>query len=250
MYEDHMDRGFLDLDESIKYFREYAKRGLKRFLEGNIEGCLLDMDRAIKYNTTQPLQQRGIILYCVGNYSEAAIQLKLDIKKIEATQLLKASELRLWHSACLYKLDRVNEAKEALDIDNTLNLPVKTQSYLINTTLSFFFGSTPIEDMLEFIGNSDKEDNDQFRFFGNFYIGLYYDSIGDKSFSQMFLSLSKQSNRYPKRDMWYQVPRILYLNRFGEEEKETNENTKENAEQNKPENKSNKRRVNDDGMII
>lgn len=52
------------------------------------------------------------------------------------------------------------------------------ERFLLNSTLSFFAGQKTTEDMLELIGASDERDVMGARFFGNFYLGLYYDSIG------------------------------------------------------------------------
>lgn len=62
-------------------------------------------------------------------------------------------------------------------------------------------------------------------FYGNFYLGLYFDSIGTHAFSvtlyaytvtgdsglaQAFLRFPFESARYPPSDMWYHLPRALF----------------------------------------
>ena len=56
--------------------------------------------------SSQPLQQRGILLYCMGRHEAAAAQLAGDVLKLEKMRVCKAAELRLWHCAALRQLGR------------------------------------------------------------------------------------------------------------------------------------------------
>eukprot|EP01038_Epipyxis_sp_PR26KG_P006464 gene6464-8893_t len=200
-------------EENSNYFREYVKRGLQRFMDGNITDSATDLDKAVMFDQNQPLPQRGIIHYCLGNFELAQIQLSGDIIKLEKMKAFKATELRFWHSASLNKLGQFVKAKEAIDINNLLDLPVRTQSYFTNCTSLFYHGDISIENMLEIIGESDKN---ELEFFGNFFIGLYYDSFGENDLAQAFLSVAVQRNKNPKNDMWHYLPRVLYHQRYGD----------------------------------
>lgn len=216
IYDDNGNEESLNkMDDSYKSFREYTKRGITRFQNGDLTGAITDMNRAmIVSNSSQPLQQRGILLYIAGDYEGAKDQLLGDIKKFEKMQLYKASELRLWCSACYNKLGDRESAMKALDLDNDLCLPLQMQSSLVNNTLLLYGQRMPLEDVLEQIGSADEKDLYGLRYYGNFYIGLYFDSIDELGLCQAFLSIPNDSDRYSKRDMWYHVPRFLYKQRF------------------------------------
>jgi len=214
-YNDHFENEFDVLADGMRYFREYARRGLQRFQERDLDGAIKDMQRAAKANSTQPLSQLGIFLYCAGNYAQAELQLASDIEKIEAAKMFKATDLRLWRCASLNKLEKFSEAKMALDNSILTTTGLVEYRPLMNTTLNFFAGESPVEDLLDMIGTADEKDFSGNNFFGNFFLGLYYDSVGDMDMARVFLSLSKNSNRYPEKDMWYHLPRVLYEQRFG-----------------------------------
>ena len=75
------------------------------------------------------------------------------------------------------------------------------------------------------VGSADAEDRLGYRFYGNFFLALYYDSIGkvdrlwlrnlsrlcvgEQDMAQTFLAFPCTSKRYPPTDMWYHVPRAL-----------------------------------------
>ena len=73
--------------------------------------------------------------------------------------------------------------------------------------------------MMEIIGKVDDKDMEGNSFYGNFYVGLYYDSIDSRYFAQTFLAIPAASTRYEDDDMWYHLPRVLFTERgyqFGE----------------------------------
>lgn len=210
IYDDDNEEDFSTVEEGLRYYREYAKRGLKRFRDRDIAGCLADFDRATNANSTQPLIQRGIALYCAGHFHNASLQLERDIEIVEGSKTFKASDLRIWLSACYNKLGRKKDALIALDHTYLATSGLIEQRFIINSTLSFYAGEMTLDDMMGIIGDTDERDVFGFRFFGNFYLGLYYDSIGEFDLARVFLSFPRGSNRYPDRDMWYHVPRYLY----------------------------------------
>lgn len=262
IYNEDDNEKLNDVGQSLQYFREYVKRAINRFQNGDLENALKDMDRAKAMNTTQILPQRGIMLYINSNYSEAIIQLLNDISKFEEMKLYKASELRIWCSACYNKLNQSDNAIRILDLDHQCGIPTITQSILINNTLSFYAQTLSLEDLLEQIGQVDEKDIYGLRYYGNFYLGLYYDSINEPGLSQAFLMIPNESNRYDKRDMWYHVPRMLYKRRFLFDNNEVMKDSTNNNNNDNNNNNNNdsidlngkewyeKQHVNSAGMII
>ena len=202
------------LDGNLRYFREYAKRGMNRMKIGNLTGAILDFDRAVQADSSQIFVQRGILLYLLGNYTEAGKQIDIDIQKIEKYKGNKASDLRLWRAACLNKLQLQNEAKQAI-VAYLPSEDLYEPRYWMNNTLKYYEHKIELTDILEMIeSTSDKRDVAGMNFYTNFYLGLFHDSIDDMETCQLFLRVASESNRYPVQDMWYHVPRILYNQRF------------------------------------
>ena len=75
--------------------------------------------------------------------------------------------------------------------------------------------------MLLYIGYIDepKDDFTGRHFYGNFYLGLYYDSINNIELSQTFLHIPCNSMKYKENDMWFHLPRVLYDRRFNRQDK-------------------------------
>ena len=87
--------------------------------------------------------------------------------------------------------------------------------------------------------NPDRDPSGQ-HFFGNFYVGLYFDSINNMGMSQAFLSICNDSRRYKENDMWYHIPRFLYKERFLDDNVDNDDDNSE----------SGKTRINQAGMIF
>lgn len=206
------------LEDSMRTFRDEARKGIEYVTTGRVDDALLAFDRANRANSSQALPQRGILLYCVGDFENAQAQLGADITILEKPKFQKIIELRIWRSACLFRLGRREEALNVLDIANTINLPCDKHSLVMNYTAQFFAGERPIEDILEFFGNEDEKDVMGRRYYGNMYLGLYFDAMGEKDLAQAFLAIPAQSSRYGETDMWYHIPRIFYRNRYPDDD--------------------------------
>jgi len=207
LYDDYEES--IGMEYGLRYYREYAKRGIKRFMERNLQGALDDFDRAMQSNDSQPLMQRGITLYLLDRYAEAASQLQRDVELIEKPKVSKASDLRLWLCACLNKLGQLEEARAVLEV---LELPPSgliENRFLMNATLEFYAGQKSLEDMLEIIGATDEKDTFGTRFYGNFYLALYHDSINEYGLAQAFLAFPCNSKKYSQKDMWFHLPRAF-----------------------------------------
>lgn len=200
--------------ESEQKFYEFARKGIEQLKYDNLQSAILSFDQAVLSNNSFPLPQRGIALYIAGRYEEAALQLQSDVDRIEEVRFTKAAELRLWISACWNKAGDPHAAFRALDLYNECSLPQETQSHFTNITMLFFGGKQPIDALFSLIADTDEKDAGGVRFHGNFFLGLYHDSIGDADLAEAFLKYPAESVRYPPNDLWYHVPRLLYLERF------------------------------------
>ena len=198
----------------LRDFREYGNTALQLFKNRDIKGAINSFQQAAMSNSSQPLAQLGICYYCEERFDDAVKQLDKDIKLIEKSKQFKASDLRLWLSAAYNRLGKKDDAYYALDLNN-INVPgVYEQRLLMNYTLNFFGESLLLDDMLDYIGQADEKDFEGRRFYGNFYLGLYYDSIKNMELSEAFLQYPRESKKYRSNDMWYHLPRVLYDKRF------------------------------------
>jgi len=209
------------IGDSLRKFHFSAKKGLELFKRGDIVAAVSEFDTAISFNSSQPLVQRGIALYCLGRYKDAATQLKRDIERVESSKSYKASDLRLWLSACL---NHLGEAKAAVDILELNSYSHQEGSSMIETSSimkslqQFFAKEKPLEQLLDEIGaNGDEnelgKDVQSKHFYGNFYMGLFYESTGENEMAKALLGIPASSSKYSETDMWFHVPRFL-LNRI------------------------------------
>lgn len=214
-YEDQ-ETNILGVNENTRYFREYATRGLEKFKKGDLEGSINDLIKAKDADSRQPLMQLGIFLYINGNYEDAEKQLMKDIITIENAQISKASELRIWRCASLSKLGNAKEAKRILNEPVTKNFTAMNEDrYIMNITMGLFNGDIELESMMQLIESREEGDVTSFRFYGNLYTALYFDSIGDADLCKTFLAFAIGTNPSAKRDIWYQLPRLYYIKRYG-----------------------------------
>lgn len=155
---DLIDNSLFDkVEDKYKYFREYTKRGMKRMKENNLDGALMDFNRALNTNTSQPLVQRAIVLYLLGDYDEAEKQFDHDLLLFEGEKTVKASDLRLWRSACFRHLNQESQAKRAI----SMYLPqegLPETRYLMNVTLEFYAGQRELIDVIEIMENAPEKD--------------------------------------------------------------------------------------------
>jgi lipoprotein NlpI len=126
------------------------------------------------------LWQRGIALYFLGRFKEGAEQFEVH-RKVNPNDVENAA----WHFLCIAKQDSPEAAKKML-------LPAPGDS------------RAPMEEVLAMLesGNTEKvkQRMDSFaddetrarsaKFYGNFYLGLYADALGDTETAQKHLDAS------------------------------------------------------------
>ena len=162
------------LDDTLGKFYSSAQAGVASLLRHDLPGALAHFDAAALQNSSQPLVQRGISLYLMGRYEEAAEQLQRDVDKLERRKLFRAADMRLWLCAALNRLGREKEALAALGLrqyaaDGTL---VVEPRFLLRNVLSFFGGEIDLSSILAIIGRVDESDATGTIYYGNFYLGF------------------------------------------------------------------------------
>jgi hypothetical protein len=198
--------------DGLRKFRHHTQQGIKRLQVRDLEGALSEFDLARSSNTSQPLVQRGITLYLLGRFEEAAAQLTKDVERMESSKTYKASDIRLWLSACWNHLGSTKKAKTALELNAYSAEGTLLESRHLMTNLLLFFGQEKtLEEMLDVIGTTERDANDVQGtiFYGNFFLGLYFESIGEMDMAKAFLDIPCGSDRYDKQDLWHHVPFML-----------------------------------------
>jgi tetratricopeptide (TPR) repeat protein len=194
--------------ESLRQYRQYAKAGLEYIMRHDLVAALNQFNKAINANASQPLLQRGMTCYLLGDYNEAVNQFEKDLKILENVnlKLYKATDMRLWLSAAYNKLDKREEAIRALDLKNH---DLQEERYLFRKIMEFYAGDIEIDAVLTIVGNAAVADPVGTLFYGNFYLGLYFDSMNQKEMVGAFLDIPVTSNKFPKYDLWFHIPRLL-----------------------------------------
>lgn len=194
--------------DDLREFRAQAGAGIQGMIDGDLNKALDCFDAARGANGTQVLLQRGMTLFFLGNYEEAASQFKHDVKCMENKnlKLFKATDARLWWSAALLALGRGEEAKDALDIYND---ELEESRYLMIVLLRYYHGDVPLEELMHTIGNSDDRDVLGNNYYGNFYLALHMIASGEKDMAKTFLDLVCDSGKFDEKDLWRHLPGLL-----------------------------------------
>ena len=193
-------------------YRKSVEKGMNSFKAGNLLESLEYFDNAALVNSTQPLAQRSFALYIAERYSDAIDQLEKDIKLIEDMKLFKATDLRLLLSACYYKLNQKENAILSLDIEkeDSNDDSLLEQRSMWKSLLSLYHDDDDsLINLMDMIGSYGENQLNSGIFYGNFYIGLYFDSINDIHMATAFLEIPRESTRFKQDDMWYHLPRLL-----------------------------------------
>ena len=161
------------IDDSLSKFYSSAKAGIQALVQHDLPGAMVHFDAAALQNSSQPLVQRGIALYLLGRYDDAARQLQKDIARLEHKKLYRAADMRLWLSASLNKLGREKEAKKCLGLSDVADdgSRVVESRFLLQNVLAFYAGDVDLTEILAVIGRVDESDFTGTVYYGNFYLG-------------------------------------------------------------------------------
>ncbi len=168
--------------------RSYIYRGMTYFKLNRLISSLQDFNQAEKLNPqlTPYLWQRGLTYFYLGKYAQGARQFELDLS-IQSQDI----EETLWYFLCLAQLEGVDVAKECL-------LSVKYDPRLIIRQIyQFFAGQCNLSTVLKIA----QEEGLRGLFYGNLYIGLYYEAYGNYERSQFHIqeAIKHKTNDY----MWH-----------------------------------------------
>lgn len=166
-----------DFDKTIqlepKAAEAYNRRGSEHFILGNITGSLADFD---KFLTLRPEDRpghwkRGITCYYAGRFDDGRKQFGV-YEQVDTNDVENA----VWHLMCAARVDGIEKARKSLlKIGKDRRVPLME-------VYALFAGKLKPEDVLAAAeaGNPPAEQLKSRQFYAHFYLGLYYDMLGDK----------------------------------------------------------------------
>jgi lipoprotein NlpI len=151
----------------------YQSRGGEYFKLAEIDKSLADFDRFIELRpAARPSHwQRGIALYYARKYKEGAEQFVAGEKDFHDDV-----ENAVWHYLCKEKVVGADKARAVLlKVDPDKRVPMMV-------VYDLFASKAKPEDVLAAVekGKPDGQELKNRQFYANLYLGLYYDSVGDK----------------------------------------------------------------------
>jgi lipoprotein NlpI len=171
------DEAVADFDKCLeldpKMAESYQQRGGEYFKLAKINQSLVDFDKFLEMRPDERPGhwQRGISLYYAGKYKEGAEQFKAG-DKVFADDVENA----VWHYLCNEKVVGAGKARAALlKIGTDKRVPMMV-------VYDLFAGKAKPEDVIAAVdtGNPKEPEVKSRQFYSHLYLGLYYDSTGDK----------------------------------------------------------------------
>jgi lipoprotein NlpI len=161
-------------------WRAYLHRGEVLFRSGKIAESLGDFDKSLELNPAMAASfwQRGLSLYYAGKFQAGTEQFELH-RTVNSSDV----ENPFWHFLCVAKLEGVDSArKKILPCGHDGRPPMMDILELIRGTKTF----DEVEQIVEAIDH-DSKPKAYDRFYGNYYLGLYLDAIGQPDKAELFL---------------------------------------------------------------
>ncbi|KAM0867902.1 hypothetical protein ACQ4PT_041671 [Festuca glaucescens] len=140
-----------------------VRRGMQLFKQGDVAGSAAEFDRAIELDPRQKayLWQRGLSLYYLDRFEDAAEQFRLDVAENP-----NDTEESIWCFLCEAQLYGVEEARKRFLEVGLDRRPVMREAYAL-----FKDGGDPEKLASNFSSSSDGK-----LFYASLYAGLYYES--------------------------------------------------------------------------
>lgn len=176
----------------------YYQRGCLRCWTGNFPGSVADFDKYVELRpeVERRLWERGISQYFAGQYEAGA-------KQFELYQSYHDNDVEnsVWRYLCQAKTEGHAAARENL-------LPIKNDPRIpLMDIYRLFKGEANVDDVLNAItaGKPSAAESSSRRFYVHYYLGLYYDSLGqtDKSLEHLQKALEVPAESpFLSRYMW------------------------------------------------
>jgi len=170
------------------------------FERGRIDDSVAKFDQlvAVAPRAMPQLWQRGIALYYAGRYDDCR-------KQFEAHRTVNPDDVEnaAWHFLCVARAESAERARAGL-------LPVGPDARVpMREVLELFRGKMTTEQVMAAAGTSLSG-----QFYGNLYIGLYYEAIGDNARARTALEAAA-SDRYSSAGGYMHMVARVHVSRLG-----------------------------------
>ncbi|XP_078439388.1 tetratricopeptide repeat (TPR)-like superfamily protein [Wolffia australiana] len=154
-----------------------VRRGMQLFRQGDVEGSLAEFDRAIELEPRQRsyLWQRGLTLYYLDRFEDAAEQFRIDVAENP-----NDTEEFIWCFLSEAQIYGVEEARRRF-----LEVGRDSRPYMREAYNLFKDGGDPEKLVSMFSQGRDIE-----LFYASLYAGLFYESQGDSESSKRHIIAS------------------------------------------------------------
>jgi lipoprotein NlpI len=173
-----------------KFAEAYNRRGAEHFKLGHIAESIADFDKflELKPEETPGHWQRGISYYYAGRFEEGAKQFQ-GYEKVDTNDVENA----VWHYLCLARAVGPDKARGSiLKIGKDKRVPLM-QVYAL------FKGEAKPADVLAATkeGNPTPAELNQRNFYAHLYLGLYYESVGNKKQTLEHMTKAAEDYKFP-----------------------------------------------------
>ena len=170
------------------------------FERGRIEESVAKFNQLVTVapRAMPQLWQRGIALYYAGRYDDCR-------KQFEAHRTVNPDDVEnaAWHFLCVARAESPERARAAL-------LPVGPDARVpMREVLELFRGKMTTEQVMAAAGISLSG-----QFYGNLYVGLYYEAIGDNARARPALEAAA-SERYQSAGGYMHMVARVHVGRLG-----------------------------------
>lgn len=192
-----------DFDRTIqldpKSAEAYNRRGSERFKLGLIKESIADFDRFLELRPEEKPGhwKRGISYYYAGQYDEGRKQFE-GYEKVDTNDVENA----VWHYLCAARVVGAEKARMSiLKIGKDKRVPMM-QVY------ELFSGRIKPADVLAAVkdGQPTVDEMNHRLFYAHLYLGLYYDSLGDKK--RALEHMAKAADDYKIGHYMWDVARV------------------------------------------
>jgi lipoprotein NlpI len=178
----------------------FSLRGMLHFKLGNIRESLADFDEQIRLDpkAKESHWRRGLTLYYAEKFADGAAQFVLS-DRAEPEDVENA----IWHFLCNVRVVGIDKARSDL-----LKVSQDPRGDLMMAIYRLFRGEEKPQDILTLAetNNVTPQERHVQRFYAHYYVGMYYEAVGDKEKS--LAHIQKAVEKYPVKHYMMDVAKV------------------------------------------